>query len=558
MLSITRTVKNINRIREVIRILLKHSFEDVVTRTGLNEFLTPRGRIRIRKSDPYILHHSQFERIRLVIEELGPTFIKFAQVLSIRPDILPEGLIKEFEKLQSQVRPFPYAKAIEIVEEELKQKLDETFSFFDQRIVGSASIGQVHRARLKNGNDVVVKVQRPQVKDKVIADLVFLHQIVSLMENFFKSLGILNPLEIVEAFEKSMLKELNYIEESRNIEQFGHLYGNQKSFYIPKVFRELCTERVLVVEFVSGCKITDIPQLSKWGLSPERIAEKGIDIYLRQMFVHGFFHADPHPGNVLVRPNGQIALIDFGMVGRLSKRQKYSFAGAIISMAQQDARAMATHLRRLASSHSISSQRAFEQDLEDLINDFIVLNVDHMGIANFTGRLQQIIYLYKLQLPGSIFLILRALAIIEGIGQILHPKFETLSFLKPYGIELLEEQYSARNVKNELKYSLSQILSLLYSAPIDLKSIIRQIRKGKLKTNIEIVGLEEIHKTINHATNKLVSGILTASFAIGAFIGLLGKYENMPYFFGLPLISIVAFGLAFFWGMILLNGMRRD
>lgn len=558
MLSIKRTVKNINRIREVIHVLVKHSFEDVVTRTGLNEFLTPQGRIRISKSDPHILHYTQYERIRLVIEELGPSFIKFAQLLSNRPDILPEGLIKEFEKLQSAVPPFPYAKAQEIVEEELGAPIEEVFSFFDKITIGAASIGQVYRARLKNGHDVVVKVQRPRVQDKVIADLAFLQQIVSLTENFFESLGILNPLEIVKAFEKSMLKELDYTEEARNILQFLHLYQEQEKFHIPKVYREYSTSRILVIEFVSGCKISDIQQLERWGLSPQKIAERGIDIYLRQIFVNGFFHADPHPGNVLVRPNGQIALIDFGMVGRLSKREKYAFAGAIISMAQQDARGMARNLRRLATAHNITNQRSLEQDLEELIEDFIVVNVDEMGISDFTGRLQQVIYTYKLQMPGSVFLILRALAIIEGIGQVLHPQFDTLKFLKPYGIEILREQYSLRNMKNEMQFSVSQIVSLLYSAPADIKYILKQIRQGELSSNLRIHGLDEIHNTINHATNKLVSGLLTASFTIGSFIGMIGEYKNMPYFFGLPLVSIVGFSFAIFWGMVLLNGMRRD
>lgn len=558
MFSIKRTVKNINRIREVIRILVKHSFEDVVTRTGLNEFLTPHGRIRINKSDPYILRHTQDERIRLVVEELGPTFIKFAQVLSNRPDVLPAGLIKEFEKLQNQVAPFPYNNAVQIIEEELGRPIGDMFSFFDKRTIGAASIGQVYRARLKSGVDVVVKVQRPKVRDTVVSDLGFMHQIVSLTENFFESLGILNPIEIVEAFEKNMLMELDYREEARNIQQFRHLYLGQKEFHIPQVYREFSTEHVLVTEFVSGCKISNVQQLRSWGLSPEAIAETGMDCYLKQMFIEGFFHADPHPGNILVRPNGQVVLIDFGSVGRLNKRQKYAFAGVIISMAQQDARAMASNLRKLARGHSISSQRALEQDLEGIINDFIVMNVDGMGVSDFTGRFQRIIYKYKIQLPGSVFLILRALAVLEGIGQVLHPNFDTLSFIKPYGVELLKEQYSARNVKNELQYSFSQIVSLLYSAPVDLKSIIRQVRKGELKSNIEIIGLEKVHRTVNHAMNKLVAAILSASFTVGSFVSLLGKYKDMPYFFELPLISLIGFGFAIFWGAVLLNGMRRD
>ena len=557
-MSLKRTVKNINRIREVIRILVKHSFEDIVTRTGLNRFLTPQGRIRISSSDPIILRHSLWERVRLVVEELGPTFIKFAQLLSNRPDILPDDLIKEFEKLQNEVPHFPTKTAIAIVEQELGKPIHELFSFFDNIPVGSASIGQVHRARLLDGQDVVVKVQRPNVRDKVLSDLALLHQIISLTSGYFETHGVLNPVEVVETFEKTMIRELDYLSEARNIEQFRHLYHNEKSFYIPKAYRQFSTSRVLVIEFVSGCKISDLPQLERWGLSPQKVAEHGIDIYLKQMFVHGLFHADPHPGNVLVRPNGQVVLIDFGMVGRLSSRQKYALASVMIGMMQRDARSMATNLRRLASGHAINSHRAFEHDLEELIEDFVVVNVDQMGVADFIGRLQQIVYRYKLQLPGSIFLMLRALAIIEGVGQVLHPQFDTLDFLKPYGIELMKEQYTSKHIKNELQYTVSQLLSLLYTSPIDLKQILKQLRKGEFKTNQEIVGLSEFHRTFNHIANKLLATLLIAALTIGSSIALLARYEGMSYVFGMPVVSFVGYSLAFFIGLMLLFSIRRD
>jgi ubiquinone biosynthesis protein len=557
-MSIRRTVKNISRVQEVIRILMKHSFEDIVSRTGLNTFLTPQGRIRIRKSDPFIEELGVWVRIRLVIEELGPTFIKFAQVLSNRPDVLPNLLLREFEKLQNEVAPFSYKIAQSIVDEELGRPWSEVFMFFDKPCLGSASIGQVHRARLLDGTDVVIKVQRPNIKDKVISDLALLHQVVSLTAQYFENHGVLNPLEIVETFRESILKELDYTQEARNIEQFRLLYGDDTSLYIPKAHREFSTKKILVIEFVSGCKITDIQQLKRWDLSPQTIAERGVGIYLRQMFRHGIFHADPHPGNVLVRPNGQIVLIDFGMVGRLSRRQRFIFAGIILSMGQRDARAMATNLRRLASQHSIKSQRRFETDIEELIEDFVVVNVDAMGIAEFTGRLQQIIYKYKLQLPGSIFLLLRALAIIEGIGQVLHPKFDTMTYLRPFGEELIGEQFSASNLKNEFRHSMSQIVSLLYSSPIDLKNIIKQLRRGEFKTQTEVLGLEVFHKTANHVANKLVLAILIFGLAVGSSIALLAPKDAMYQLLGMPIVSTLGYASTIILGFALLYEMRRD
>ncbi|MCK5704056.1 MAG: AarF/ABC1/UbiB kinase family protein, partial [Cyclobacteriaceae bacterium] len=413
-----KTIENIKRIRKLVEVIVKYGFEDIVVNTGLRNILKPGKKAKGRKGDEdHQFVQTRWERIRLIMEELGPTYIKLGQMLSNRPDLIPEPLIKEFEKLLDKVPPFGTELAREIIEKELGKPIKDIFLYFDEKPIGSASIGQVHRARLISGEDVVVKVQRPNAKRQVMADLSLIGEFMKLTENYFIKAGILNPLEIVDTFAKSLQNELDYSAEARNLDQFKKLYHDYHTLYIPKPFRDLTTKKVLTSEFISGCKVNDIPMLKAWGIRPQDIAKKGLNIYLKQIFEVGIFHADPHPGNILVKPNGKIALIDFGMVGKLMQSQKYAFAGVFISLANNDAKSMATNLRRLAIDHEINDMRAFEYDLNDLIQDYEVLAHDDVGVKDFTARLQKLAYKYKLQIPGVIFLILRSLAILEGTAK---------------------------------------------------------------------------------------------------------------------------------------------
>ena len=553
------TISNLSRIRQVAEVLLRYGFEDVVTTTPLRRLVSQARRLSWQRADRQVFETTRWERVRLIIEELGPTFIKLAQAMSNRADLLPQALIDEFEKLQSNVPPFDVVVARQIIEEELGRPISEVFTEFDDVPLGSASIGQVHKARLLTGEEVVVKVQRPGVRDKVRSALALLHELVRLTAGFLQKQGLANPQDIVDAFERSMSKELDYTAEARSMEQFRKLYEDYTTFYVPKPYRELSTERILVIEFVSGCKITDKPQLQEWGLSPATVAENGMDIYLTQIFEFGVFHADPHPGNVLVRPDGIIVLIDFGMVGRLTKQQKYAFAGVFIGMARQDARSMALNFRRLALTAEIPDMRAFESDLSQLIEDFAMLDVQEMSMSDLADALQNIIYNYKLQVPGAVFLILRALVILEGIGKVLHPNFNTFEFVAPYGAKIIREQYSRQNLLSEAEYTGTQLLALLQTLPADVRQIVRKISKGELRLKFELVG----YATLLRKADQLVSRTILALLCVGGLLfsglSLLGRYSPaMPYYRGVPEITWWSLGAtAFLLLVLLLLGTRR-
>jgi len=540
-----KTVRNISRISEVINILLKYSFEDIVTTTALKRFIPAKQQLSWTHADKSIFEFTRFERIRMVIEELGPTYIKLAQMLSNRPDIIPAKLIDQFEKLQNDVPPISYKIAREIIEKELDKNIVEVFSFFDTMPLGSASIGQVYRARLIDGTDVAVKIQRPGVVEKVKTDLALLREIISLTESYFINQGILNPLDVVDTFELSLLQELDYNSELDNIVHFQKVYKYYEGFKIPKVYKELSGKKILVMEFISGCKVDDLNTIISWGLNPRKIAKKTISIYLTQIFEYGFFHGDPHPGNVLVQPDGTIALIDFGMVGKLTKKQKFAFAGLMLGFAQEDYRALASNIRRLAANSEIKDMRKFENQLEELIEEFRFMEIKEIDLSDLTVKLQNIIYEYKLHVPGIIFIMFRAFAILEGIGNKLDPKFNFIKVMRPFGANIIAQQYNPANIQADIKYNISHLASLFYSSPIDIKYILKKLRAGDLQTNINIGGLEPAILKAESIANRFMLTFIIVALLIGsAIIYTSTTVHNKQIFWGIPLIPFIGFSIA--------------
>lgn len=557
-----QTFKNIRRVREIIRVLVKYGFEDVVANTVLINFVPKKQQLKWVREERPIFDFSRWERIRMVCEELGATFIKLAQVLSNRPDVLPEDLIIELQKLQNEVPPFDFAKAKEIIEQELGKPLHEVFEYFNDKPIGSASIGQVHRARLKTGEEVVVKVQRPEVADLIDTDLNIIKVVVARGEKFFERNGIINLLDVVEAFERSMQKELDYTNEARNIQMFRATFKKHKKFFAPAAYRAYSTKKILVLEFVKGCKITDVAQLKAWNLDPAKIAEIGIDIYLTQIFEYGIFHADPHPGNVLVREDGVICLIDFGMVGKLMKKDKMAFAGIFIGMAQQNPKMTADSLRALAIDDNITDMRSLEYDLGELIEDFATLDVSESNMAEFSDRLQRVIYHHRIRLPGGVFIILRALAILEGIGKLIHPNFNTAKFIEPYGQKLLLEKYSPLNLGTEAFSLTAKLLSFLNTFPTEVNDVLMRTRKGKLLIQVEHRGYEQALNRLDRTINRLILTLIIVALLISSSISLTilagSDISFMITQSGIPYFSFIGFVIAAVLGIVLMYAVLRS
>ena len=539
------TFRNINRTREVLGILIKYGFEDFIANSTMRNLVTESMRLRWLRDDKPVMETTRWERVRMAAEELGPTFIKLAQILSNRPDIIPEELVKEFEKLQDRVPPFPFAKAKAIIEKETGKRLEDIFEEFNEVPMASASIGQVHRAKLRTGEDVVVKVQRPDVKDIIEQDLSIIKEGVRRMDRYLKKQGVLNAEEVVNVFERAISKELDYRNEARNIERFRTTYRHRTDFYVPKPYREYSTDRVLIMEFIKGCKITDVKQLREWGISPARIVEKGMDIYLSQIFEYGFFHGDPHPGNVLVNEEGRIILLDFGMVGQLMKKDKYAFAGIFIAMSKHDAREMAAQMKKLAVEDNITDMRQFVYDLNDMIEDYAYLEVGESSIQDVIERLQKIMYTYKITVPGGVFIIFRAFAILEGIGKKMHPNFKTYEFIRPYGQRLLTEQLRPENLAQEAAQRFSNMSAFMNSFPVELRGILQKISKGKLHSEVELQGYGYALKKWDSISTRQSLVYIICALMISSSIALLGTYpDDMKFYYGINKWSFIGYMIA--------------
>lgn len=537
--------RNIGRTREILGVLIKWGFEDVIINSTLRNLVPESTRIKWIRDEKPVMEYTRYERIRMAAAELGPTFVKLAQILSNRPDIIPEGLVKEFEKLQDRVPPFEYEVAKRIIEKEINQKLEDVFEWLDEKPLASASIGQVHKAKLKTGEMVVVKVQRPDVAETIDRDMQIIKDVVHRADRYLKKQGILQADEVVRTFERSILKELDYRNEARNIERFRTTYKFRTDFYIPMVYREFSTDRILIMEYVEGCKITDMDQLRKWGIDPKVVVERGMDIYLTMIFEFGYFHGDPHPGNILVREDGVIILLDFGMIGQLMKKDKYAFAGIFISMARNDAKEMANNLIKLAVEHNITDMRQFVYDLNDLIEDYAYLDVSESSIQDVIQRLQKIMYEYHITVPGGIFIVFRAFAILEGIGKKMHPEFKTYDFIKPYGLRLVTEQLKPENLAEEANNRFSTFASFASSLPQEIRGIMQKTSRGKLHFEVELQGYGYALKKWDSITNRMSITYIICALMIASSIALLGNYpEEMKFYYGINKWSFVGYCIA--------------
>jgi len=537
--------RNMGRTREILGVLIKWGFEDLIINSTLRNLVPESTRLKWIRDEKPVMEYTRYERIRMAAEDLGPTFVKLAQILSNRPDIIPEGLVKEFEKLQDRVQPFESDKAKRIVERETNLKIEELFEWFDEKPLASASIGQVHKAKLKTGEVVVVKIQRPDVAEIIDRDLQIIKDVVARADRYLKKQGVLQADDAVRTFERSMLKELDYRNEARNIERFRATYKFRTDFYIPKAYREYSTDKILIMEYVEGCKITDMEQLKKWGIDPKIVVERGMDIYLTMIFEFGYFHGDPHPGNILVREDGTIILLDFGMIGQLMKKDKYAFAGIFISMSRNDAREMANSMIKLAVEHNITDMRQFVYDLNDLIEDYAYLDVSESSIQDVIQRLQKIMYDYKITVPGGIFIIFRAFAILEGIGKKMHPEFRTYDFIRPYGQRLVTEQLKPENLAEEANSRFSAFSSMMNTFPAELKNILQKTTRGKLHFEVELQGYGYALKKWDSITNRLSITYIICALMIASSIALLPNYpEEMRFYYGINRWSFCGYCIA--------------
>ncbi len=553
--AIGRTYRDLSRFRQILTVLLKYGFGDLLELLKIDQYVEAGLKIISKKKLIRVEKLTRPEGIRRALEELGPTYIKLGQILSSRPDLVPVDFLRELAKLQDKVPPFPYTAVKKIVESELGLSIDELFAHFDQQSLASASIGQVHKARIKDGTEVAVKVQRPGIQRVIEVDLEIMHYLATLMERHIEELSLHRPVKIVEEFTRTLEKELDYQLEASNMERVALNFIDDAYTYIPKVFRDFSTTHVLTAEFVDGIKVSDIERLDAAGLDRKVITDRGADILLKQIFDHGFFQADPHPGNLFVLPDNVICLIDFGMVGAVDRRTRENFVDLIDAVVQKDAYRTSQVFIQLTDWDDEPDERHFEKDVAEFMVQHLYRPLKDIRVGKLLHQLLELASRHRLRIPPGIFLMMKALTTIEGVARMLDPDFEMITKAAPFVKRILLGRFTPQRISGDMYRLALDLMKFLKQFPKDLLDISRMVRQQKLYVRIENQGLNQMLSTHDQISNRISFSIIIAALIIGSALIVIS--EIPPLFYGISLIGIIVFLAAAVMGIWLLVAIIR-
>lgn len=541
------------RYNQIIRVLMKYGFKDVVSYLEENKrwkflkMLLPKSTLQ----EAMLL--SKWEKMRLVCEELGPTFVKFGQILSNRSDLLPVPLIIELSKLQDSVPPLPGEQAIAVVEFELKGKVSDLFAWFEQEAFASASMAQVHRATLKTGERVAMKIQRPHIKEMIEADIKVMLYMAEVFSKRIPSLKSFDPVGLVRNFEESIRRELDFIHESVNVQRFHQNFENDKEdqrfIHSPAVYQEFSTTKVLALEYIEGIKISDYDHFEAQGIDRKIIAQRLADSYLKQVFEYGFFHADPHPGNLFVLPGNVICFLDYGMMGNMLKKDVEQIANIFLAIRAKDVRKIVRALQMLSDGMTIRNFRDLESDLFEFVESNSVRNIHSNEMSTLLLELRDIIIKHGLKVPTHFFLLARSLVAVESVIHGLDPDLDLTRKAKPYFIRTLAKKYDPIKFGRGLLNSVYEMGIYMEEFPRDFKNAIRKINTGEIKVDLHHKGVDPLVHSINRASKQLISAMIIAALIVGSALlmvsedeGQWGTISNMGVI-GLVIAGILVLGL---------------
>ncbi len=554
--AIKNKYRSASRYNQILRVLIKYGFEDLVHYLEKSKRFTIVQRLIPQASRKHAKMYSKWAKMRLVCEELGPTFVKFGQIMSSHPDLIPLELVIELEKLQDNVPPMLETEAKDMIESELKDSINNLFAWFDPKPFASASIAQVHLATLHSGDRVALKIQRPGIKEIIIQDIKVMYTIAEVLEKRIPSLKSFNPLGLVKNFEASILKELDFIHESINVQRF---YNNitqdeDRELYAhaPKVFQKYTTAKVLALEFIDGIKINKIDLLEEKGFDCKIIARRLAKSYFKQIFEYGFFHADPHPGNLLVLPNGHICYLDFGMMGSILPRDIITFGQLFMAITKKDVKKIIRALQHLSSNTSITNMRALEFDINEFVENHYVRAVHKNEMSTIMLELKDIIIAHGIKVPSHFFLFARSLVTIEGVIQKLDPELDQFAMVRPYLIKIVAKKFNPARIGEKTLNSLYEFGNYMEEFPRDLKNAIRKINSGQVKVDLTHKGIDPMVHTMQRVTKQLVTAFIMAALIIGASLFIISEVE--PLWKGYSIIGIVCIVIT----LILAFGMLHN
>jgi ubiquinone biosynthesis protein len=549
LVRLPQTVKNLQRLREILAVVAKWGFNDLVVRLELENVVErTRNLVLWRRNREAAVRYTPEERIRHAFEELGPTFVKLGQILATRPDLIPMSLVLELRKLQDDVPPFDGALARRQVEASLGRPIEAVFARFDEQPLAAASIAQVHRARLHSGEEVVVKVRRPNLEAIVRTDLEIMRTLAALLEQNAPELQQWRPLAIVEEFQRALSREVDLTNEAFNLVRFGANFAGDRQVHVPKAYLDLSSEAVLVVEFIDGVKMSDLAGLERMGVDRKRLAQVGVEFSMKQVFEHGFFHADPHPGNLFVLPGEVIAPIDMGMMGSLEPELVDALLELLVGMLLRDADKIVKLLFRLQLIDDRVDVPVMRRDVKELIDRYWAVPIGEVDVATLIGRLFEVLQRHRVVMPSELLLIGKALATVDGMARELDPQLDPLRAIRPFILKqylrrLSDPRWLARDVVDAGRTWLEAVSAV----PGDLRAIARDLRRGDLQLRTRVEGIEALVREQGRSANRGALATVVAATLLGS-AWLLGV-EVGPRVLGLALTSWLGLG-----GLLLAGG----
>ncbi|MGJ1388699.1 ABC1 kinase family protein [Sphingobacterium spiritivorum] len=547
-------ISKIKRVGRIAKILSQYGFGELISRSNIDTFV-PDSLLHLN-SDTEKLFEKDFNvRVRLAIEELGPTFIKLGQLLSNREDIIPKDLRDELVKLQDNVPP---------EEMDVRQKLrehfdivpEDHFEYIDEKPLAAASIGQVYKVRLKSGKEAVLKIKRSNIREVITADLAFIKDLTKFLESKYEVIYKMNLYQIILSFENSLMRELSFVNELNNMERFRKNFKENTQVYVPKVYRAYSDDEMLCMEFIDGVKINDVEGLKALGLAPKSIVQQGLDLYLEQVLVHGFFHADPHPGNVFVNKKGQIVFIDFGAMGMMIPMDRKLIEAMVINFLMKDARDLIRNIKKLAVVQHIEDERRLERDAYEIFDILDQNSLANIEISVLLRMVNNTLQHNHILMPDFIYILIRGIVLLEGIGRQLDADLNIPKSISPFADRIAKQKISPGYLREQTIEKAKFLKGLWSDIPEDALALLDKVKNDKILLNHRLRDFDSFQLILHRMGNKLMLSILAMTFGIGSSILAHGRVGYLLW--DVPLLSWLGFLMSFLLTVALLLQLFRS
>ena len=554
--GITKTYRHLGRYQEILGVFFKYGFGDLLKVIKVGAYVDMG--LNLIGKDNYQDDSARPERLRKACEALGPTFIKLGQLLSTRPELLSAEYAEALSKLQDQVKGFSFEQVKSIVREEVGLPFDEVFKFIDPTPLAAASIAQVHRATLIDGTEVVLKVQRPRISQRIAIDLEILHYLARLLEDHFEEARFIRPTKLVENFSLNLSKELDYEIEVKNLELFANAFEKDRDIKVPQVYRPYCSPRLIVMEYVDGQRLADLLKTpcNKADLDLKKVAANGARLLMQQVFRHGFYHADPHPGNLLFLPKHVICFLDFGMIGRIGRRDRQHLADLAFAIVGKRESKAVTALLKLTHHPLDYDRQRLEMDVREILDHVMGRPLKDISVRVAMIDLIQLLKEHDMSIKTPYLMLLRAVVAMESMGRQLDPDFNIGEHMHPFLKSMIMERYHPAHLKDVFLASSEDLLEIFQEWPNEIQQLMKKANSGQLSLDFHHQGLMPLTETLVRVANRLAFSIILSSLIIGS--SLILHAELPPMWHGVPLVGFCMAGVIAFFLMIAMIRRSKD